>query len=317
VSPRNRARDLYAILGVARDADTAAIKRAYKRLAREWHPDAKPGDPHAEERFKEIGRAHKVLSDPERRRAYDEFGDLVLDPNFDAEKARQARGAFGGFRGGTEFSFEDDLGDLFDDFFEGRRRGRRGRRRPRRGTDTETELDLEFLEAATGGERKVRVTRPTADGGQRTETLTIRIPPGVADGGRIRLSGKGAESASGGPSGDLYVRVRVRPHPVFRREGRDLHLEAPVSVREAVLGSSIEIPTLTGRVTLQVPPGTDSGARLRLRGKGIPAHGSRRAGDLIVAIRIRVPKQLDAETRRVFEELAEADPTSLRRHLFE
>ena len=177
--------------------------------------------------------------------------------------------------------------------------------RPRRGPDLETEIELDFLEAARGGEHRISLERAAADGsGRQEQRLAIRIPPGVADGGRIRLAGKGGESRSGGPPGDLHLKVRVRPHPVLRREGRDLHVEVPIGVSEAVLGARIEVPTREGRASVAVPEGTDSGRKLRLRGKGIPDPKGGPPGDLSVTVQIRVPRGLDAEARAKFEELA-------------
>jgi DnaJ-class molecular chaperone len=314
-------RDLYEALGVSRGDDAKAIRKAYRKLARQYHPDVNPGDAAAEERFKEISRAYAILSDPEKRRNYDEFGQISLDSGFDAEAARRAKASFGTRFGGAEdfgggFAEEFSFGDL-DDMF-GRiftRRGEAASRpsRPRRGPDLETEIELDFLEAARGGEHRISLARPAADGSLKQERLAIRIPPGVADGGRIRLAGKGGESRSGGPAGDLHLNVRVRPHPVLRREGRDLHVEVPIGVSEAVLGARIEVPTLEGRATVTVPEGTDSGRKLRLRGKGIPHPKGGPPGDLFVTVQIRVPRGLDAEARAKFEELAKLDPTDLRK----
>lgn len=314
-------RNPYEVLGVARDADAATVKKAYRKLAQESHPDRHPDDPQAEDRFKEINQAYQVLSDPERRSAYDEFGDIALDPNFDAERARAARSqGFGGFPGGG-FSFSTgdaegftDLGSLFEDLFGGAGAAGRARGpRARRGPDLETTIELDFVDAALGCEQRIELQLPQADGSARSETLAVRIPPGVSDGGRIRLAGKGGPGRGGGPAGDLIARVRVRPHSLFRREGRDIHIEAPVSVTEATLGAEFEVPTLDGRVMLRVPPGTDSGSKLRLRGKGIPAAGGQPAGDLYVGIRIRVPKKLDDEARQRVKDLEPLGPHDLRK----
>lgn len=351
-------RDLYEVLGVPRGADDETIKKAYRKLARKHHPDVNPGDKAAEERFKAISEAYGVLSNQEKRRAYDEFGDVALEGGFDAEKARRmkeefesrfGRGSFaraqagerfgtggpgaGGFEGfgeaggeGFGFDLDDLLGDLFS------RRGWQGgpagagargagargagARRARRGVDLEAELVLELREAARGGERRLALTRPGADGGVKQENVTVRIPAGVADGGRIRVPGKGGEGASGAPAGDLYATIRIRPDPVLRLEGRDLHVEVPVTVAEAALGAKIEVPTLDGRATLTIPPGTDSGRRLRLRGKGMPNPAGGEAGDLYVTLQIRVPRDLDDDARAKLEALARFDPADLRKELF-
>jgi DnaJ-class molecular chaperone len=315
-------RDLYKVLGVARGVEADALKKAYRKLARRHHPDVNPGDKAAEEKFKEISEAYDVLSDAAKRRNYDEFGEVSLQGGFDAEQARRAREAFGArfgggaaggpqFGGGEPFEF-GDLDDLLGRFGFGGRGGA-GRTAGLRGSDLEAQLELDFLEAAKGGEKRLTLALPGEDGRPRTQTLTVRIPPGVADGGRIRLRGKGAPGLGGGPPGDLWATVRVRPHPVFRREGRNLIVDVPLTIAEAIRGAKIEVPTLDGRATLTVPPGTDSGQKLRLRGKGIAAPSGGAPGDLYVVVQIRVPKQLDADT---LEKLAGAGPEDPRKELF-
>jgi curved DNA-binding protein len=309
-------KDPYSVLGVPRDADENAIRGAYRKLARELHPDVNPGDPVAEERFKDVSGAYAVLSDPARRSAFDEFGEIALDPNFDAERARQAGQAFGGggFGRGPGAGGIGGFEDLFSNLFSrGAGRGGFGGGRLRRaGANVEAELELDFLEAALGGEQRLTISRPSADGGSRQQTVTVRIPPGVGDGGRIRLRGKGGEGIGGGPPGDLVARIRVRPHPLFRREGRDLYLDLPVSVREAILGAKVEVPTLAGRVTLSIPPGTDGGSKLRLRGKGVPHPSGQGAGDLYAVVQIKVPRGLDAAAKARIEQLEELEVPDLR-----
>jgi len=320
----------YEVLGVARDADEDTIRKAYRKLARKHHPDVNPGDKAAEERFKAISEAYAILSNAEKRRAYDEFGDVSLESGFDAEAARRAREAFGqrfggarrggGSGGGEEFAF-GDLDDLLGDLFSrrgwtGGRRGGRAAPGGLRGPDMEAEVELDLREAARGGEHRFTITRAAADGATRTENVTVRIPPGVADGGRIRIPGKGGEGIGGAPAGDLHATIRIRPDPVFRLEGRDLHFELPITVREAVLGAKVEVPTLDGRATLQVPPGTDSGKRLRLRGKGMPNPGGGVPGDLYAVIQIRVPQGLSDEAQAKLEALDKFDPPDLRKDLF-
>ena len=310
-------KDLYGMLGVSRDADEDAIRKAYRQLARRYHPDVNPGDEEAEESFKAISEAYAVLSDPERRRNYDEFGEISLEGGFDADRARQAfgrrfgaGGRGGGFARGRESFHFDNLEGLFSDLF-----ARSGGPRGRRGADQEAEIELDFLDAVRGGEHRLSFARPAADGRARRETLSVRIPPGVADGGRIRLRGKGGEGLGSGQPGDLYARIRIRPHPFFRREGRDLYLDLPVSVREATLGARVQVPTLEGRVTLTIPPGTDSGSKLRLRGKGVPSPSAGAPGDLYVVVQIRVPRDLPPEAAKKLEELAEYEPEDLRKEL--
>jgi DnaJ-class molecular chaperone len=318
-------KDLYAILEVPRDASEDDIRSSYRRLARRHHPDVNPGDREAEERFKAVSEAYAVLSDPEKRRNYDEFGEASLDSGFDADAARRMHEEFGArFGGGAgrfdgeEFSFggiEDILSGLF-----GRGGPGAGAGGPRaafraRGPDVEAELELDFVEAARGCEKRLTLARPRADGGVQQDAVTVRIPPGVEDGGRIRLRGKGGEGLGGGPPGDLFARVRVRPHPVFRREGLDLHLNLPVTVQEAVLGAKVDVPTLEGRATVTVPPGTDGGSRLRLRGKGVTRDG--RSGDLYAVIQIRVPKDLDEDARKALGRIGTGPGDELRKELFQ
>ena len=294
MTPRN----LYDVLGVPRNADDAAIKKAYRKLARGSHPDRNPDDPGAEERFKEIGRAYAVLSDSGQRRAYDEFGDAALHPNFDAERARAAS-RMGGF---------GDFGSLFEDLLGAQRRPRR-----QRGADLEITLDLDFIDAALGCEHRINLQRPAVDGRPPTTlSLDVRIPPGVRGGTKIRLAGKGSPGLAGGPPGDLLAQVRVHKHRLFRRQGRDILLDADVSVVEAALGTEFDVPTLDGKVTLRIPPGTDAGSKLRLRGKGVPASDGAPAGDLYVKIRIRVPKHLDEEARQQVKDLESLGPDGLR-----
>jgi DnaJ-class molecular chaperone len=319
------ARDLYAVLGVARDADADALRSAYRKLARKNHPDVNPGDKAAEERFKEISRAYDVLSDPEKRRNYDEFGEVSLEAGFDAKRAREAKERFEarygrereGFASGgaEEFSF-GDLDDLLGRYFRGRG-GADGGGLRMRGADLVSDLELDLLDALRGGTHSLRLAREGADGKVKEETLNVRIPPGVRDGGRIRIAGRGGPGAGGGPPGDLWVRFHVPPHPVFTRDGNDLTIRVPISVREAVLGAKVEVPLPDGRVTVTVPPGTDSGRKLRLRGKGARDPESGAPGDLYVDVEIRVPRALDDAAKRQLEELlAGEDDASLRKDLF-
>ena len=316
-------KDPYAALGVSRDAEIETIKKAYRKLAQQYHPDRNPDDPAAEERFKQVSAAYAVLSDPERRKNFDEFGDIALDASFDAEKARAAsRGFGGGFPGGgpaggfSAGGFQDagDLGSLFEDLFGGGRGGHRGPF-PQAGPDLETRLTLSFAEAVLGCEKRVEFSRPDTEGRNHRETLQVRIPPGVEEGARIRLAGKGGEGIAGGPAGDLYARIHVQKHKAFKRDGRNLTLDVPISIAEAIAGAEVDLATLDGRVSLKVPPGTDGGTRLRLRGKGVPAHGKRPAGDLYVTIRIRVPKKLDDAQRKIVEELFDEDAARWREDL--
>lgn len=314
-------KDPYSILGVPREADAKSIKRAYHRLAQEHHPDRNQNDAVAEERFKRISAAYAVLSDPKRRRDYDEFGEIALDPNFDAEGTRQTRyNRFGGpgfSNRGFGSGSPGGSGSLFDEFFADAAGGfsrQRGARKVK-GRDREVAVELDLREASEGCERSLALAR--ASSGSKGETLRVQIPRGTRDDARIRLVGKGDPGRHGGPPGDLYCRIRLRPHSFFRVDEYNLSLDVPISLKEAILGAEIEIPTLSGRVTLNVPEGTDAGARLRLRGKGMARPGDKPPGDLYVTLLIQVPKDLDEAAHRHVTELDRLGPADLRKHLLD
>ena len=343
------AQDHYATLGVARDASPDEIKRAYRRLARELHPDAKPGDATAEERFKEVSRAYEILSDPEKRNRYDMFGD--------------DRGA------GVGFSDMGGISDLFASFFGGGFGGGGAPRGPGRGSDLLAEIELTLEEADTGVERDVEVvslgecgdcggsgaapgtfpTRCSDCGGtgeqrqvrrtvfgnvmtastcprcggtgeeivspcsrcggrgrvQVTDTLTVQVPPGVDDGAQLRVSGRGEAGVRGGRSGDLYVAVRIAPHPVFKRAGDDLGCEVKVPMTIAALGGNVEVPTLEGPERLDIDPGTQSGEVVRLKGKGMTRLHGRGRGTLVALLRVETPTDLDDEQEELLQRFAE------------
>jgi curved DNA-binding protein len=302
-------RDYYEVLGVARGASEEEIRRAYRKLARTYHPDVNK-DPGAEERFKEVSEAYEVLRDPEKRERYDRLG-----ANWKAGEDVSGAEGFEGFRQGG-FGSGGGFGDVrvefgegagFSDFFEslfGARGARGGRARTagfdgfsRRGADHEATLELSLEEAARGGRRKISL----GDG----RDYQVNIPPGVRDDQRIRLAGEGAQGAAGGPAGDLFLRVRVKPHPRFRVEGRDLHVDLPVAPWEAALGTSVEVPTLDGSTKVKVPAGSSSGRKLRLRRLGMPGPGKAR-GDLFATVKIVVPKKPTKAERELYERLAEA-----------
>jgi chaperone protein DnaJ len=378
-------KDFYAVLGVDKTASADDIKKAYRKLARESHPDHNPGDPQAEERFKAASEAYNVLSDTGRRREYDEMRSLFGSGAF----RRNARGA--GQPGGMPFDVSDMFGgggaggdrrfggagfqDLFSSIFSGGSAGGQSAPRgPARGRDVETEVALDFGDAVRGvtlpltlrapgvcdtchGNGAKPGTQPRtcpachgagvttrnqgsfsfsepcrtcqgvgtvveekcpechgSGGVTKTRTLNVRFPAGVADGQRIRLAGRGEPGERGGPAGDLFVHVKVRPDELFGRTGDDLTLTVPVTFAEAVLGTDLRVPTLDGAVTLRVPPGTPSGRVLRARGKGVVRRDGQ-AGDLLVTLDVVVPARLSDEARAALEAFAEQSPPASREHL--
>ncbi len=311
--------DLYEILGVARTATTDEIKKTYRRLAKKYHPDVNPGNKAAEEKFKEVTAAFEVLSDEKRRKLYDEFGADALRTGFDEKKAEEYRRwkRQGAPPGGMPFDFGDfatvnvgdygafDFGSIFGDLFGGG--GGRARAHARRGPfpvpgqSAQATVEVSLRDAVLGAERDLRL-----DG----RTLRVKIPPGVGDGAQIRLAGQGGPGAHGGHAGDLYLEVKVREHPHVRREGKDLFLDLPVTVPEAVHGAEVRLPTFEGPVSLRVPKGARSGMKLRLRGKGLPDLKGGPRGDLYAVIQLVLPKESEALRKAVrpLEALYEDDP---------
>lgn len=294
------AEDFYQVLGVSRNASEADIKKAYRKLSRENHPDSKPDDKVAAEKFKQVQEAYSALGDAEKRQKYDRFGHAAFE---------------GGRGGGSPFGGgQVDLGDLFGGggggFDFGDLFGGGGRRAPRarKGQDVETTIDVPFNTAAEGGSYSLTVS--TAG---KPEQITARIPAGVDSGSVIRLSGQGHPGMGGGPNGDLMVKIKVAPHPYFRRDGSNLLVDVPISLTEAALGAKVDVPTLSeGLITVTVPAGSASGTRLRLRGKGIINRKTNEPGDLYAILQIVVPKELDDRSRELLEEFAELHPEDLR-----
>ncbi len=303
------AEDLYAVLGVDRGASQEEIRKAYRRLAKELHPDFNPGDRKAEERFKKVSAAYEILGDPEKRARYDR-GEI---DETGAEKPQQRyyrdfaeTGA--GERYHTGRGFEDfaDLGDIFSELFG---RGGRARAGPMRGPDLRYHLVIDFLDAVRGGTRRVVLPDGSA--------LDVRIPAGIESGQVIRLRGKGAPGLEGGPPGDALVEVEVRPHPVFTREGSDIRITLPIAIDEAVLGGKVEVPTVDGPVRMTIPRGASSGRVLRLRGKGVRDPRTGRRGDQYVRLEIVLPETIDSELEDFMRRWRERHAYDPRRRLRE
>ena len=392
-------KDYYAALGVKKTASTEDIRKAFRKLARKYHPDVNPGDKSAEEKFKQISEANDVLSDPKKRKIYDQVGFYSDNIDPATAEAYARGGGAGGFAGqgagrgqgvpfdfgGFDFSDFSEPGgggrkggsfrDIFSGIFGGGGRGGfTTQSEPESGTDLEYQVKVGFWDAIKGTVMRVNIARrdlcsnchgrgfiqaagtcpecggkgqitqtsgrmkfnvpcprchgtgknistcPVCHGEgtvERTEPLEVRIKPGTRDGQRIRLAGKGNAGSHGGPTGDLYAIIRTGDHPVFHREGDDIHLTVPVSVTEAALGAKVEVPTIDGRTLLRIPPGTQSGQKLRLREKGVPSatkDGVR--GDEIVEVKIAVPVPRDEETKEVLRELAKLNPEDPRADLF-
>jgi curved DNA-binding protein len=315
-------KDYYATLGVSRDASDEEIKKAFRKLARQYHPDVAKDKKQAEAKFKEINEAHEVLSDPEKRRKYNELG-----ANWDQAGATQARGrrAWSGAGddqevhfGGTGFSdfFEQffgrtgsraDVEDLF------RRSGSAGTRGPggpsyaARGSDVEGDILVTLDEALQGSMRSISMQRvDPRTGAAENETFTVRIPPGAQEGRRIRVPGKGGAGVGGGVAGDLFLRVRLAAHPDFEVRGADLYHELQLAPWEAVLGRQVAVPTLSGTLKLRIPPGTTNGKQLRVRGQGLPKSPGGERGDLYVVVHLQVPVTITDEERGLWEKLARA-----------
>jgi len=315
------ARDYYDILGVTRKASPDEIKKAYRRLVRLHHPDVSK-EPDAAQKFKEVQEAYEVLSDPQKRAAYNQFGHAGVGMGAGAAADRHERWTYGpgGARvhtwtgAGRPGEPDFDMGDLFEELLGGRRtRGgwTRGRAAPRAepapGQDVEHDVTLTFEQAVWGTRLRIQLQQPDPQGRVQTQTIEVKIPPGVHEGSRIRVRGKGNPSFDDGPPGDLYIVTHVAPHPYFRREGGDIHLDLPITVAEAIRGAKITIPTIDGPTVLTIPPGTSSGQKLRLRGKGVP-HPKKSAGrgDQDVGVKVVVPKQAPPGTEETLDKLHEA-----------
>lgn len=308
-----KTKDYYEVLGVKRDASDDELKKTYRKLARKFHPDLNPGDKTAEDQFKQMQEAYDVLSNAEDRKLYDEYGDnwravksgAGAPPPGWEQAQRSARTSGGPDAGGPTggFDFNDfDFGsfrssgdggfDIFEEMFGGA--GARSGRLSARGRDVEAELELSLEEAHRGGRRTLQM--------ESSKTIEVNIPSGVRDGSTIRLAGQGGAGNNGSEPGDLYLHIRLRPHPLFSVKGDDLEMELSIAPWEAVLGAKVEAPTIDGKVALTIPSGANTGQRLRLRGQGLNKRKGGR-GDEYVRLKIVVPKEVSAEERRLYEEL--------------
>ena len=290
-------RDYYEVLGVSKNASEDEIKRAYKKLARKYHPDMNPGDKEAEEKFKEVNEANEVLSNPEKKAKYDQFGFAGVDPNYGA-----GQGGYGG-AGGFDFG---DLGDIFGSFFGGGFGGGfGGQPQPRRGQDMNVTLNVTFDEAFNGTEKRITVRIP---GKSESDTHTVKVPAGAVDGGRVRLKGQGAPGENGGAAGDLLITTKIDAHPYFGRDKADVTVDLPINVAEAALGASIVVPTPDGKkIKVKVPAGTQDGKVLTIKGKGAPDLKNKgQFGNLKIQIHVEGPTDMNDEQKKAMEDFLAA-----------
>lgn len=302
--------DYYKLLGVPSSASQDEVQKAYRKLAHQYHPDLNPDDKAAQKKFKDIQHAYDVLSEPEKRQMYDQYGpDFERGGGNPFAGAGQGGSPFGG-GGPGGFQFDGDLGDLFRQFTGGAPGGAGGpggggrrSQRPTQGSDLAAELTVPFSTAVLGGEASISVQR-----GGKHESIQAKIPAGIESGKKIRLRGQGEAGGRGGPAGDLLVTIKVAPHPCFKRVGRNLEIRLPVTLAEASLGATVDLPTPGGKVSLKIPAGSGSGSRLRVRGQGVRA-SSGEPGDLLVELQIILPESfkqpdgIDAATRTAIEQL--------------
>lgn len=327
-------KDYYNILGVKRDASEQEIKKAYRKLARQYHPDVNPGDKSAEARFKEINEAYEVLSDREKRQKYDRYGDQWQYADQFAKAGRQQAQYWDFGTGGAHgFRFEEaDLGSLFGDLFQGfGTRASRGRPRPRRGRDIEYPVEVSLEEAYHGASRILNLEAeeacPSCQGSGRIQNvvcsvcrgsgfaarvkqLEVKIPPGVKDGSRVRIAGKGEPGYAGGASGDVYLMISVKSHRLFGRKGDNLQVEVEVPLTVAVLGGEIQVPSLKGKLALKIPPETQNGQAFRLHGQGMPHLGNSSHGDLLAKVKVVLPTKLSTEEKKLFEQFRQLRPNN-------
>lgn len=304
-------KDPYRILGVSRTSTEAEIKKAYRSLAKEYHPDRNPNNPKVAEIFKNINAAYSLIGDPENRRKYD--GGQMDAAGAQRAYAHQARGGARGFDGFARGSSSFQADDLFSEFFNSFRRGGAGARReaprtePKRGEDTTYVVEVEFLDAIKGGNQRITL--------DWDKTLEVKIPAGVRDGQQIRLKSQGAAGKSGGARGDAYVKITVLPHPYFSRKGNDIYLDVPISLHEALFGAKIKVPTISGPVTMTVPAHANSGMLFRLKERGVPYDGGAKHGDQFVKLVVTLPDKPDRELEQLVKRWGPERDKDIRKNL--
>jgi DnaJ-class molecular chaperone len=299
-------KDYYEVLGVSRSATDHEIKKAYRKLARKFHPDVNVGSQEAEARFKEISAAYQVLSDPKKKKEYDLFGHSGPQGG-EGYSRTYTYGAPPGFEGfdfssgrGGATGFQDIFGDLFGAAQGARRTG------PAKGRDVQYTMEISFEDAVRGLKTGVKVNH---------DKISVKIPPGVDAGSKVRVAGKGEPGINNGPRGDLYIITKVRPHPYFERKGDNIYLDVPITFAEGSLGTKIRVPTIDGMIQLTIPPGTQSGQKLRIKGKGVPRLRGGGRGDQFVVVKITVPKNLDERSEKLIREFAKFNPEDPRINL--
>lgn len=309
-------KDFYSILSVSRSASADEIKKAYRKLAMQYHPDKNPGDKKAEEKFKEISEAYEVLSDTKKREMYDQFGHAGAQGFGGAGGPFGGAGGFGGGFGGAGGAgsqaggdpFQDIFGDVFGDIFGGRGPGGPRPRRQTKGADLRYTLSVSFEESALGCERVISFIRQK-NGKEDNAKLSVNVPAGVKEGQRLKLAGEG-DSSGGSPAGDLYVIINIQDHPLFKRNENDVTLDLPILYTDAILGTNIEVPTLTGKAMIRIPPGTHSGQTFRLKGKGFPKIGGFGSGDMLVRVLVDTPSNISSRQKELIEELSKSTEAS-------